>query len=211
MNLDCKELSKELGIIVAAALVIGYSVSMFDRSLMLSSIISFFIILLTNLASKKIVAYNLESDIKTRFWAWEYYWFGSYDRFKKPIPMIWIPLFASLLTKANLFWLAVLEYDITPRTERVSKRHGLYRFSQMTDWHISLITGAGVVANLVLAFAGYLIGFEYFARLSIYFALWSLIPISSLDGSKILFGSRILWVTLVTAMAILLSYGIIIS
>ena len=122
-----------------------------------------------------------------------------------------VSLYLYILTKANFLWLAILDYDITPRTERVSRRHGLYRFSEMTEWHIALIVAAGLAANLVLAAAGYFAGFETFAKLNIYFALWSLIPISSLDGSKILFGSRILWITLLIILAIFLSYGLVIA
>ena len=209
--MDYKDLSKQLGVLLAAALVVGFSISMFDIPKAHWAILSFFIILLVNFSVKKGIAYYLEADIKPNFWGLEYYWFGSESKFKKPIIMIWMPLLISFITQASFFWLAVLSYEIKPRTERVSKRHGLYRFARMTDWHIAWITAFGIIANLVLAVVAYLAGFELFARLSIYFVLWSLIPISDLDGSKILFGSRVLWLSLITLLVILFSFGIVIS
>ena len=114
-------------------------------------------------------------------------------------------------------WLAILEFDVKPRIERVSRRHGLYRFSEMTDWHIAVIAAAGVFANILLAIISYSISgyfpgletsFEYFAKLNVYYALWSLVPLSSLDGSKILFGSKLLWLTLAIITGIFFFYGI---
>ena len=66
----------------------------------------------------------------------------------------------------------------------------------MTDWHIALIAVAGIIINLIAAIIGYVAGFETFAKLNIWFAAWALIPLSSLDGSKIFFGSRPLWFTM---------------
>jgi len=209
--MDYKDLSKQLGILLAAAIVVGFSISMFDIPKAPWMMLGFFIILLVNFLVKKTIAYHLEADIKPNFWSIEYWWFGRDDKFKKPIIMIWIPLLMSVITRASFFWLAIVSYEIKPRVERVSKRHGLYRFTQMTDWHVAWITAFGIIANLILAVASYIIGLESFARLNIYFALWSLIPISDLDGSKILFGSRVLWLSLLTLLVIVFSFGIVVS
>ena len=50
--------------------------------------------------------------------------------------------------------------------------------------------------NLVLAVVAYIIGQPDLARYSIYFSVWNLLHLGQLDGTKIFFGSRILWVVL---------------
>lgn len=126
----------------------------------------------------------------------QFQWFGS--------PLL------SLITKGFVQWLAILESDVTPKTERVAKRHGLYRFTQITEWHIAWIATWGIIVNFILAIIGYIAGFELFAKLSIYFIAWSIIPLSGLDGAKIFFSSRGLWITLFTIIIIVLGWGLII-
>jgi len=43
-----------------------------------------------------------------------------------------------------------------------------------------------------------LAGFNYFATLNLTFVFFNLIPLADLDGSKIFFGSKVLWTFLVT-------------
>ena len=203
-----KEFFREIIIILIASLILGWSFSLFKISLFLSYFISFLIIISLNILAKKILSYYFESDIKIKFWEWYRYGFRKDSHFKKPAPMFWLPLVVSLITRGFFQWLAILEFDIKAKTERVSRRHGLYRFSEITDWHVALIATAGIIINFVLAIFGYLTGFETFAKLNIYFALWSLIPLSNLDGSKILFGNKGLWLTLVIIASIFLGYSL---
>jgi len=191
--MEARDYLKEIIIILIAGIIFGLSFAFPDNSLILYSTISFIIIILLNVITKKIIAYNLEADVKTKFWAWHQYGFRKDSHFKKPLPMLWIPLLLSFLTKGLFLWLGILETEITPRTERVSKRHGLYRFSEMSEWHIAWIAVFGIITNLILAIISYVFGFEMFSKLNIYFAFWSLIPLGSLDGNKILFGSKSLW------------------
>ena len=207
-----KGFGKEILVIIIAAIILGLSVSFLDVSLLLISTISFIIIIGANVAVKKIYAYSLEADTKTKFWEWYQYGFPRAAHFKKPLPMMWLPLVLSLISKGFFWWLAILEFDVKPRVERVSRRHGLYRFSEITDWHVALIASVGIVINLILAIIGYIVASwlpaaEQFATLSIYFAAWSIIPLGSLDGSKIFFGSRALWFTLLVIVGIFLGYS----
>ena len=100
-----------------------------------------------------------------------------------------------------------MEFEIHPSTARASKRHGIYRFTEMTDWHMGLIAAAGLVANLFAAMIGYIIGAPEFTKLSIYYACFCLIPFGNLDGTKIFFGSIIIWFTLLIICAVFLSYA----
>jgi Zn-dependent protease len=102
--------------------------------------------------------------------------------------------------------MACLVFDVKPKIYRAAKRHGLYSYSEMTESHIGLIAAVGVIASLVFAVIGYLMGFSEFSRLSIYFAFFNMIPISDLDGNKIFFGSLILWSFLAALVLIGLGY-----
>ena len=208
--MNIKEIGTESLVVILAAVILAMSIAFRDISTIYVSIISFFIIIGANVLIKKIVGYLLEINVKTKFWSWHQYGLRKDAHFKKPIPMVWLPLILSLLTKGFIQWLAILEFEVTPKTERVAKRHGLYRFTQITEWHIAWIATWGIIFNFVLAVIGYIAGFELFAKLSIYFIVWSIIPLSRLDGAKIFFSSRGLWITIVTIIAIILGWGLII-
>ena len=85
----------------------------------------------------------------------------------------------------------------------------------MTDWDIAVITAAGVFVNLILSVLGY-IGASWvpplalFGKLNLYYAFWSLVPLSGLDGTKIFFGSRKLWFMLFVTTAAVLIYSLMI-
>ncbi len=202
--MDIKENSKEISIIILAAIVLALAVAFKDTSIFYVALISFLIIIGVNVLVKKIVGYNLETAVKTKFWAWYQYGLRTDMHFKKPIPMLWLPLILTLFTKGFFLWLGILEFDVVAKTERVSRRHGLYRFTEVTEWHMALIATWALAANLILAIAGYIIGFELFAKLSIYFIAWSTIPIAGLDGSKIFYASRALWTVVFTIAMLLL-------
>lgn len=207
-----KENGKELAIVLLASLILALAVSFLDPKILLISFISFVVIIGLNVFIKKAYAYYLEADIKIKFWEIYHYGFRKDAHFKRALPMLWAPLFFSLVTRGLFWFLPIIEFDVKPKTERVSKRHGLYRFSEMTDWHIGLIATSGILINLLFAIIGYISaswipGLEIFAQLSIYYAAWSVVPLSSLDGSKILFGSKALWFTMLVIIAIFLGYS----
>jgi len=207
---DFKESGKEILVILIASAILGLASAYPSYSIILYSMISFLILISLNIIAKKIMAYYLEAGIKIKFWRWHQFWFTKRAHFKKAVPMLWLPLVVSFISRGMLLWLGILEFDVKAKAERVSRRHGLYRFSQMTDWHVACIAVTGIIVNLVLAIAGYFSGFELFARLNVYYAVWSLIPISNLDGAKIFFGSRSLWFTITIITAIFLAYALMV-
>lgn len=204
MDINWKELGIEVLLVLFAAIVLTATFaiySSFSNQYLFLLLLFFILILLVNILTKKIFAYFLEANIKTKLWEVYQFWFTKKSHFNRPLPMIWLPPVLAFLTKGIVVWIPVLEFDITPRVERVTRRHGLYRFSEMTEWHIALLSGLGIIANLIFAVLAYLLtiwipGLEMLAKLNIYYACWSLLPLSSLDGSKILFGSKILWFAL---------------
>jgi membrane-associated protease RseP (regulator of RpoE activity) len=134
------------------------------------------------------------------------YGFKPHKHLKRPFPMgAFLPIIVAALTMGYVYWLATLVFDVKAKVYRAAKRHGLYSFTEMTEYHIGLIAAGGIVANLLFALIGYLIGFPEqmnFVSLSIFYALFNMLPISSLDGNKIFFGSIILWSFLATIVLI---------
>lgn len=206
--MNIKETLTEIFVIILASIVLSISTSFRDTTIMYTAALSFLIIISVNILVKKIAGFFLEIRVRTKFWSWHQFGFRKDMHFKKPVPMVWLPLLLSLFTKGFFWWLAILEFDVEAKTERVAKRHGLYRFTQVTEWHIAWIVVWGIIANLVLAVIAYITGFETFAKLSLYFAAWSTIPLSNLDGSKIFFGSRGLWMTVFVITIGMLIWGI---
>jgi hypothetical protein len=206
--MDVREKVKSVTTFVLAALVLALTVSFRKESLLWSSFLTFLLIIGINIVAKKIAGYYFETNVKHKFWSWYYFGFRKDSHFKTPLPMIWLPLLISLFSRGALWWLSVLEFDVEAKSERVSRRHGLYRYTQVTEWHMAWIAIWGIVGNIALAVLSYLAGFETMAKLSMYYAMWSAIPLSSLDGSKILFGSRALWITVAAVLLIIFGWGL---
>lgn len=202
--MDEREALKGIFVIILASVILALSITFKNTSLVLYAFGSFLVIISLNILTKRIVGYYFETEVKTKFWSLHHFGFRKDYHFKTPIPMIWLPLLLSLITKGFLWWLAILEFDVEAKAERASRRHGLYRFTEVTEWHMAWIAIWGIIVNVIAAIIGYILGFEFFAKLGIYYVIWSLIPLSSLDGSKIFFARRILWIFMAIIGLILL-------
>ena len=204
---------KEIPIIALVIVIISLSVSLSlnmvqEWKISLLTLLAVSIVVLFNIFTKKFTAYNLDSEIEMRVWE-----IGKYKSNKKPFA---IGAVLPLLSKIILFpfnsfvWMASLVFDVKPKTYRAAKRFGLYTFSEVTEYHLGLIAASGVVINLILAVIGYFLGFELFARLSVYYAFFNIIPLSDLDGNKIFFGSKIMWSFLASLVLIGMLFAIFI-
>lgn len=165
------------------------------------------IIIIASILSKKITANLLDSDVEHEIWQMQRYGFYPRSQFKNPIPAgIIFPIIFSIISLGMLKFSALLTYETRALKYRASKRFGYYSFTEMTEWHNGLIGAVGIFFILILAIISYFLPIaelEYFAKMSIYYAFWNLLPISKLDGAQIFFGSRILWTILATITAIL--------
>jgi len=196
---------KEAISIVVASIILAFSISLIQSlNLFLTTLLFIFIIIMINILAKKITGYYFEAEVETRLWEMTHYgWLGilvrgfySHPRgkLKQPVPLGAImPILVKVLSLGYINWLASLTFDIEAKKYRSAKRHGFYSFSEMTEFHIALIAASGILINLAFAVIGYLIGSTEFARLNIYYALFNMIPLSSLDGNKIFQGSMIIW------------------
>ncbi|MEK6757679.1 MAG: hypothetical protein AABX88_00985 [Nanoarchaeota archaeon] len=188
---------KEITSILVATLVIAFAITLVETpKIFLYGLFLVLLVIMINVLAKKITSYYLDSEIEIKLWEIKRYGFVKHRYLEKPIP---IGAFFPLISKVFLFpfnsfvWMASLVFDVKAKVYRSAKRHGLYNFSEMTESHIGLIAAAGILVNLFFAIVGYLINFPEFAKLNIYFALFNLIPLSDLDGNKILFGNLVLW------------------
>ena len=199
---------KEILVLLLITLVFAVTLSFLKMEIFAEVLLAVFIVLVLNIAAKKMAAFYLESDIEIKLWRMERYGFKRHEYFKRPFEIgIFLPIIVSLVSLGNLLWMASMVFDVKPRVYRAAKRHGLYSFSEMTEAQIGMIAAAGVLINLVAAVIAYFLGFPLFARLNVYFAFFSMLPLSDLDGNKIFFGSMVLWSFLATLVLIGLGYA----
>ncbi|MDP3991943.1 MAG: hypothetical protein Q8P79_00335 [Nanoarchaeota archaeon] len=199
---------KEIGTLALVTLVLALTISFLKTDILLGVLLAVFLVLVLNVAAKKVAAFYLDSEIEIRPWQMERYGWKTKQYFKKPFPIgVFLPIIVSLFSLGNLFWMASMVFDVKPTVYRAAKRHGLYSFSEMTEDHIGMIAAAGVFINLIAAVFAYFLGFPTFARLSVYYAFFSMLPLSDLDGNKIFFGNMVLWSFLATLVLIGLGYA----
>jgi len=188
---------KEIGIILIVSVFLAFAITLAKTTnYFLYTLLGVFIALLANALAKKVAGYFFESDIEIKLWEFKRYGYTKKQKFKRSFPAgLIIPLLSKIvLWPLNGFvWMASLVFDVKPKPWRVAKRHGYYSFSEMTEDHIGYIAAFGVIINLILAIAGYFIGFPLFSKINIWLAFFNMIPISDLDGNKIFFGNLALW------------------
>ncbi len=186
---------KEIISIIITALILASVVSLVKTiNLFAYTLLAVFCIIIINIIPKKVMSFYLDSEIELKLWEIERYGFKPSKYLKKPFPAgAFLPIITTAFSFGYINWLASLVFDVKAKIYKAAKRHGLYTFSEMTEYHIAIIAAAGIFANLIFAVVGYLIGFSIFAKLNIYYALYNMIPLSDLDGNKIFFGSIVLW------------------
>ena len=198
---------KEIATIFAVTLVLAIAISFLKSQIFPGVLLAVFLILILNVAAKKIAAFYMGSEIEIKPWQMERYGFIKKQYLKKPFQIgIFLPLIVSLASLGKVFWMASMVFEVKPEY-KAAKSHGLYSFSEMTDAPIGMIAAAGVLINLVSAVVAYFLGFPTFARLSVYFAFFSMLPLSDLDGNKIFSGNIVVWSFLAALVLIGLGYA----
>ena len=204
---------KEIISIIIVTLVLAFAISLLKSwRIFLYALLSVFLVIIINIFAKKIMGFYFDSEIEIKLWEIKRYGFKSHQHFKKPFPAgAFLPIVSKIvLFPFNSFvWMASLVFDVKAKIYKAAKRHGLYSFSEMTEFHLGLIAATGIVANLIFAIIGYFLGFSEFARLNIYYAFFNMLPISDLDGNKIFFGNIILWSFLASITLIALLYSLL--
>ncbi len=206
-----------IALVVIAALIVSPMVFSRPAPSILEALVFAAIILIVAIASKKAAAFALESDVEHRLWTFSQWGLHKQDHFKKPLPTgIILPMLIALFSYGSAKLMSVLVYETTPKKTRALRgfgHTGVYTYVSMTDWHNALIGSAGIVATLVLASIAYFSPLdagtlEQLARLATFYAFSNMLPLSRLDGTQILFGSRVLYVTLAVITLIFTGYAI---
>ncbi|MBU0894546.1 MAG: hypothetical protein KKF48_02830 [Nanoarchaeota archaeon] len=199
---------KEIVPILITTLILGVVISLIESlELFLYSLLAVFLVIIVNIVAKKISCFYLDSEIEIKLWEFKRYGFKKSSYFKKSFPAgAFFPIIFTAFTLGYVNWMACLVFDVKAKIYRAAKRHQLYSFSEMTEWHIGLIAASGILANLIFAVLGYLMGFPLFTKINIYYVFFNMIPLSNLDGNKVFFGNFVMWAFLAALTLIGLGY-----
>ena len=189
----------EIIIFLLAALIIGYLFSfnnIIASGLSQDTVLAWLklsglalIALLSSVVVCNIVTWHFGCDAEFRLWCIRQYGFHKTSYFKRSLPA-WIlfPLGFVFLTLGYVKWLALTVFDVVPTT-RVGRE-----YAEITEWELALIAFFGLFANLALAVVSKIAGWDTLASINIWFAFFNFLPISELNGAKILHGSKMLWI-----------------
>lgn len=161
------------------------------------------IVIATNIGAKKLTARTYGASVEHSFWLWERFGLKPTQHLEKPIPLGAILSFAiTILTKGWVKCAILLSYDTNALPGGKRKIAG-YTYTEMTDWHTSLIGAAGIATTLLVSFICYWIPQAHLiAQAAAFYAFFNLVPFSKLDGAQIFFGSRVLWTALALVSAL---------
>jgi Zn-dependent protease len=161
--------------------------------------------LFIHILAQKLAAFRIGCEIEFKPWAIARYGFKKRAYLKRPFPSwLLVPLLAVWLSLGYIRWLAVTVFDVTSLRTKV-KGH----YAEITEWQIGIIAASGPFANLLLAIVSELVGWHDFAILNAWMAFFTLIPVSELDGTKVLFGGKVFWIfAFVLAVMTLILLGI---
>lgn len=188
------EKTKELTTIILTILILSISYSFFSE-LNFEKILFFFsIVLTTKIIIKKSFANYLNIKLKIKVWSIYQIGFKEKSHLKKELPMLWLPFVLIYITKGVILWYPILTTKEEKKIQRHTKKRGLYRFSEVTEWEKAQIVFISIISLLFLGLISHLFNLVPLSKISINLALWTLLPLSNLDGSKLLFGSKKLWI-----------------
>lgn len=201
---------KELLVLALALVVLAFSNSYFNVPLFAQSLIFFAIILAVYTSAKKLTAYYYEADEETRIWTAERFGLGEWAHLRMPIPIgILLAFFLPIMSFGAIPWFALTESEVRPTEVRAVRRHDFFSFAEMTEWHLAMISAAGIASMFLIVVLAYIFNYPVLAKLSIYYAAFNLLPLGKLDGSKVFFGSYILYAIIAAVTLIALAYVVL--
>jgi Zn-dependent protease len=189
--------------VIIMTLIISFSTNekeILSNKLIIALVISLIVILISVLA-KKITAHNINVKVTHKVWEWQRYGFGKGSYLKKPVPVgALLPLLLMFLSLGVIKFFTFLEFETQATQAKAVKKYGRFRFSNINEWDDALIGFYGLIALLILAVITSLLTspifpFKDLSKYAFIYAVCNLIPISSLDGTRIFFGSKPLYVT----------------
>ncbi len=196
--MEKREIVSAIIAIMLCGVVLSFNKGELDSLLLFYSLIVSAIIILLSLASKIIVAKNLGLGMTAEIWKFQRYGIIAKQKFKKPFPIgLLAALILALITNGTLKFLAFLQFNFTALPVRVVKKYGSKRFSGIMEWDGALMVFYSTLPLLLLAVISSFFDIGIFSMISKYsliYAISNLIPLGQLDGTKLYFGSRPLFV-----------------
>ncbi len=184
--------------IILMALIIGFTNKEFMLEKFAWGLLISLLIIFTAILSKKVTAKKLDTSIEIKPWTFQRYGFTRSSHFKNPVSIgLILPLILAFLSNGQIKFLAFLEFQTKALPSKVTKRYGLKRYANVLEWDDALIgfySMAGVLLLGIIASFFSPVFFKDLAKYSLIYALSNLIPISSLEGTRIFFGSRPLYI-----------------
>ena len=200
-----KVFGSEITSIILASFVIALVVTLLESIQSFAYITLLILIIISiNIFGKKLTAYYYDTEIKVRLWELKRYWFRAHNKFQRPFPIaIILPIILIVLTLGLVKWMGCLTFKVKKPIHKVARRHDKtdYSFSEVTEWQTGAIAVGGFLANLISIFIAVKIGNPEFAKLSALYMFYNIFPISDLDGTKVFFANKVLWI--VSAIVIL--------
>jgi hypothetical protein len=217
---------KEFSAILLATLAIGTIVSINVESIeiwqktFLKTFLIVFSVIIANIAAKKIAAHYFGADIKIKLWSFRrfmyvdkkrIYGYKPHQKLKSELPAgFFFPLIIKFLTVGLVNWMGCLSFEAKGTIYRTARKWQLFQFLDVTEKEMAWISFTGIIINVIIAIATNLIGLPLLSKISLQYAFFNSLPIGTLDGMKMFFGNKTLWITsiLLTSIGLILSMAI---
>lgn len=193
-----KEMTGIIIAVVLMALILGFSENELKLNVILSSLLISAIVILISVFAKKITASYLDLELENKTWEFRRYGISAREYLKRPFPIgLILPLLLAFISGGVVKFLALLQFEVKTLPSRVAKKYGLRRFSGIMEWDDALIAFYSAVPLLILAIACSYVNAAFFislAKFSFLYVFSNLLPISKLDGTRLFFGSKPLFI-----------------
>lgn len=200
-----KEFFSMLSISLVIGTILSVSVESVDewQSYIFVTIGVAFLVILINAVFKKIMAHYFQAEVEISVWQFRRIIYPTSKTIVGVKPHqymknwfsagFFLPLILKFVSFGIINWMACLTFDVKGTIYRAARRWGMYQYSEVTENEMAWIAFAGILANLVFAFLGYLTNLPLFAKVNLVYAFYNSIPLSNLDGTKMFFGYNRLW------------------
>lgn len=169
--------------------------SLFDISKYFFFLITAAFFFLVSYFTKFLVARRLGFEIRTKLISFKRLGFQYQSPFPIPAWLIF-PLLFSLISYNALKILTILGTYYKPLPKRLR-----YKF-ELDEYDMAKISMISIIACLFFTILFYYLGFYEIASFGAWFVVSNLIPLGSLDGSRIFYGSWLAWIFIFVFCAI---------
>jgi len=197
---------KEVSIILVAIILMFLIILLHEGSLNFLGVLWIAVIstaiIIISIFCKKLTAKIIDISIEHKIWLFQRWWIGKSSHLKKPIPAGAIfPAVLSIISLGFITCFSFLQFESTPLPAKAVKKYGMRRFSEINEWDLCMIGFYGILGLFSLSVLAKIFSSYFFvdslmllSKYSFYYAVWNLLPVSSLDGAKMLFGSSRLYI-----------------